>query len=135
MASRLKLWTGLTSLAVIPLLASAPAQLWAKDRGPGYTSSVQVTGKHRENEMKEAARYADQAKIDIGQAIQAAQTRVPGKVLSALLDNEDGNLVYSVVVQSAQAGGPLQDVKVDSGNGSVLKVAATDGRKEEDDDD
>jgi uncharacterized membrane protein YkoI len=67
-------------------------------------------------------------KIDAARAMAAAQTRVPGKVLSAALDNENGNLVYSVVITPA-SGGSAQDVKVDAGNGSVLHVDTTNGRE------
>ena len=51
----------------------------------------------------------------------AAQARVPGRVLSTALDNENGNLVYSVVI-TLVSGGPLQDVKVDAGNAAVLQI-------------
>jgi uncharacterized membrane protein YkoI len=71
------------------------------------------------------------AKIDAGKAMAAAQTRVPGKVLSAALDNENGNLVYSVVI-TPTAGGPAQDVKVDAGNGAVLHIDADDGDGDKD---
>ena len=58
----------------------------------------------------------------------AAQAQVPGKVLSAALDNENGNLVYSVVVAPA-SGGPVQDVKVDAGNAAVLHAETGNGHE------
>ena len=70
------------------------------------------------------------AKIDAGKAMAAAQARVPGKVLSAALD-ENRNLVYSVVI-TPTAGGPAQDVKVDAGNGAVLHIDADDGDGDKD---
>jgi uncharacterized membrane protein YkoI len=62
--------------------------------------------------------------------MSAAQVRVPGKVLKAALDNENGNLVYSVVISPA-SGGPVQDVKVDAGNAAVLHIDTGDGREGE----
>jgi uncharacterized membrane protein YkoI len=56
-----------------------------------------------------------------------AQKRVPGKVLSAALENENGNLVYSVVI--APPSGPVQDVKVDAGNAAVLYTNTGNGRE------
>jgi uncharacterized membrane protein YkoI len=134
---------GLAGLATVALVAAALTQARAEERAPDYTSSVKVDTKHHRGEREEAWRYADLAKIDAAQAITAAQTRVPGKVLSAALDNENGNLVYSVVIQPSQAIGAqtagtqtaraLQDVKVDAGNGAVLKVDAGNEGKDRDD--
>jgi uncharacterized membrane protein YkoI len=125
---------GLAALAATALIATATTRAAAEAKGPDYTSSIRVEAKHRGGgEEAEAARYADQAKIDAGQAITAAQAKVPGKVLAAMLDNENGNLVYSVIVKPSQPGSPVQDVKIDAGNGNVLKVAADSGDKDEDD--
>jgi uncharacterized membrane protein YkoI len=96
---------------------------------PSYQSSVTVD-QSGEGEHSEAARYAELAKIDAGKAMTAAQVRVPGKVLKAALDNENGNLVYSVVISPA-SGGPVQDVKVDAGNAAVLHIDTGDGREGE----
>ena len=99
----------------------------ANNESPSYQSSIAVD-QSGEGEHGEAARYADLAKIDVGRAMAAAQARVPGKVLSAALENENGNLVYSVVIAPA-AGGPVQDVKVDAGNAAVLHAEAGNGRE------
>jgi hypothetical protein len=58
------------------------------------------------------------AKITTTQATQAAQAAVPGTVQRASLDNENGCLVYSVDIKSAN--GEFHDVKVDAGTGKVL---------------
>jgi uncharacterized membrane protein YkoI len=97
----------------------------ANTNNPSYQSSITV-GDSGDGERAEAARYMELAKIDAGKAMAAAQARVPGEVLSAALDNENGNLVYSVVI-TPTAGGPAQDVKVDAGNGAVLHSDAADG--------
>lgn len=112
----------------------------AKEHTVEYTSSVRVDakehGRHHGGERQEAMRFAGLAKIDAAQAISAAQARVPGKVLSAALENEDGNLVYSVLVQpSPSPAAVLQDAIVDAGTGTVLKVSDANTRKDEDDED
>ena len=99
----------------------------ANTESPSYQSSITVD-QSGEGEQGEAARYAELAKIDVGRAMAAAQARVPGKVLSAALENENGNLVYSVVITPA-AGGPVQDIKVDAGNAAVLHTDAANGRE------
>ena len=106
---------------------------------PAYQSSIKVGAqKDRGGERDEAGRYADLAKLDASQAISAAQARVPGKVVRVVLENENGNLVYSVAVKpNGTADAAVQEVQVDAGNGAVLHVAAAgaDGHDEEDEDD
>jgi uncharacterized membrane protein YkoI len=99
----------------------------ASTNNPSYQSSI-IVGESGDGEHAEAARYAELAKIDVGKAIAAAQARVPGKVLSAALDNENGNLVYSVVITPA-SGGPMQDIKVDAGNAAVLHTDTGNNRE------
>lgn len=69
------------------------------------------------------------AKISIEQAISSAQAKQAGKVVGASLDNENGFLVYSVEIASKNVS--AVDVKVDAGNGKVLKVAAAADNEEE----
>jgi uncharacterized membrane protein YkoI len=66
------------------------------------------------------------AKIDQAQAEAAALAALPGKVLKAKLEKEDGYLVWQVDIQHAQG---VSEVAVDAGNGKVLALEA-----EEDDD-
>ena len=119
---------------VIVTAVVAPLELGgahaANTNSPSYQSSITV-GDSGDGERAEAARYMELAKIDAGKAMAAAQARVPGEVLSAALDNENGNLVYSVVIMPT-AGGPAQDVKVDAGNGAVLHIDADDGDRDKD---
>ena len=97
-------------------------------RNPTYTSSIQVKDQDREEhgerheEGGEAAQLASLAKIEMTQATSAALAQVPGTVLKASLDNENGNLVYSVEVKTGA--NEIKDVKVDAGNGAVLHVDA-----------
>jgi uncharacterized membrane protein YkoI len=66
------------------------------------------------------AGFAEMAKIPIDSAINAALKEVPGKVLRAELENEDGYLVYGIEI--AKADHRIVDVKVDAGNGNILKT-------------
>jgi uncharacterized membrane protein YkoI len=111
----------------IGLLGTVYAQTRGGGQGPAYSSSVQVKDQDREergerhDEQGEAGRLAALAKIDANQASAAAVAQVPGTVLKVALDNENGNVVYSVEVKTAS--NELKDVKVDAGTGKVLHVA------------
>ncbi len=131
---------GLTAIAAAGLAASPVVLAHAESNGPAYTASIRVEGKHQRDERAEGARYADLAKIDLRQATVAAEARVPGKTVAAALENEHGNLVYSVAIQPAQPDAALQSIKIDAGNAAVLAVKARRGgehhdeENEEDDD-
>jgi Peptidase propeptide and YPEB domain len=95
---------------------------------PPYHSS-QMTGdrdtetndgaKVQAEDQKESAKLQSLAKITPQQAQQAAEAAQGGKgwqggqASSVKLENEDGNLVYAVVIGQ-------REVKVDAGNGRVL---------------
>lgn len=72
------------------------------------------------NQGEQRARYAGMAKISLQQAIDAALSRQSGKLVKAELQNEDGFLVYNVEVVTPD--NKRYEVKVDAGNGSVLRV-------------
>jgi hypothetical protein len=74
------------------------------------------------------AGFAEMAKISIDSAIHAALNEVPGKAVRAELENEDGFLVYGVEI--AKADHQFVDVKVDAGNGKVLKIDQDQADKE-----
>ena len=65
---------------------------------------------------------AEMAKISLDSAVSEALKAVPGKVLKAELENENGYLVWGVEI--AKADHQIADVKVDAGNGKVLKIEA-----------
>jgi len=124
------------SLVVMSALAGALGLVCAhaaNTNNPPYQSSITV-GESGDGEHGEAARYVELAKIDAGKAMSAALARVPGRVLSIALDNENGNLVYSVVITPA-SGGPVQDAKVDAGNGAVLHTDTGNGREGDEEND
>ncbi|HWX74388.1 MAG TPA: PepSY domain-containing protein [Solirubrobacteraceae bacterium] len=115
----------------------AKAQVEAQERVP-YKSSIQVpydsTAKreggeahrgregHRSHNARgqaEAARYQKLAGITADQARSAALAKVPGTAKRVKLENEEGNLVYSVKVMTPAG---KREVMIDAGNGNVLQV-------------
>ncbi|BDD94283.1 MULTISPECIES: PepSY domain-containing protein [unclassified Pandoraea] len=103
----------------VGLLGSAHAAGDGTTQSPAYQSSIKVPNQQI-GERGEAARLAALAKIDATRATAAALAQVPGTVLKVALDNENGNLVYSVEIKTA--GNEIKDVKVDPGNGAVVHV-------------
>jgi uncharacterized membrane protein YkoI len=83
-------------------------------------------------EADEAA-HAGDAKVTPEQAKGIAQTHTDGTAISVELNNEDGYLVYIVLVKGAD--GTVSDVKVDAGTGQVLGVEPDDGNESSGDDD
>lgn len=71
------------------------------------------------SDAQEQSQYQALAKITAAQASTAAQAKVPGKVLSVKLEEEDGFLVYEVKIGT-------MEVLVDAGNGQVLSQSAAD---------
>jgi len=105
--------TILFSLALMAMFAAGAA---AKDVKKGdFTGSIKA-GKNDE------AALSDLAKISLVSAIDAALKQVPGQALRAELENENGFLVYGVEIVSADR--QVMEVKVDAGNGAILKTAA-----------
>ncbi|MEA5508404.1 PepSY domain-containing protein [Crocosphaera sp. UHCC 0190] len=64
-------------------------------------------------EKQESANLQSLAKISPQQAQQAAEKNLGSQATKVVLENEDGNLVYSVIIGE-------KDVKVDAGNGKIL---------------
>ncbi len=64
--------------------------------------------------------FAKMAKISFDSAVNAALQAVPGQVLGAELENENGYLVYGVEILKSDH--QIADVKVDAGNGKILKI-------------
>jgi uncharacterized membrane protein YkoI len=87
----------------------------------GITVGAQQANQNGSIRIKsDEAGFADMAKISIDSAVSAALTKVPGKAVRAELQNENGFLVYGVEI--AKADHQFVDVKVDAGNGKVLKI-------------
>ncbi|QGP93981.1 Peptidase propeptide and YPEB domain protein [Neomoorella glycerini] len=113
-------------------VSTAPAtghQQTPDNQQPAYNASIKVANpqndtdtevndaNEKQGEAAESQALQAKAKITADAAKDAALKAVPGTVKKVSLDNENGNLVYSVEVQTA---GGIVDVKVDAGNGQVL---------------
>lgn len=112
----------------VALAASGQRQMSAATTLPGtriaqmanreaYADSEQQEGVDQAQEARERTHYQSLAKITPQQAQQAAEAAQGGQASSVQLENEDGNLVYAVVIGQ-------QEVKVDAGNGRVLYTEA-----------
>lgn len=75
-------------------------------------------------EITEALELQKLAVITIQEALEAAENFAGGKAHTVEIENEEGNLVYEVVIG-------LQEVYVDAGNGQVLYTEKI-GKKDED---
>ena len=91
---------------------------------PSYHGSIVIGGAKYEgkNERDESAALVGKAKITAEQAKKVAEAKVSGTVTGAKLGNENGSLVYEIKIGK-------QEVKVDAGNGTVLKIEQADNEK------
>lgn len=92
----------------------------ANESGSEQGEAREQAGAESAADRQEAAQLQGLARVSADQARTAALARAPGQVTQVSLDNENGNLVYSVEVRDAR--GKVQDVKVDAGNAQVLHV-------------
>ncbi|ABF44218.1 PepSY domain-containing protein [Deinococcus geothermalis] len=93
-----------------------------QNESPAYRGSIQLPAEQPGAEMPDAQEEAQLralAKITPQQASQAAQAAVPGTVSSVKLEDENGSLVYAVVIGQTE-------VKVDAGTSQVLHQEAAD---------
>ncbi|MBE3518972.1 MAG: PepSY domain-containing protein [Firmicutes bacterium] len=103
---------------------AAPAQGQHEAQNPSYTASIRVPNPqdtaeddNQDDEATESRSLQQLAKITPEQATASALKAVPGQVVKVSLDNENGNVVYSVEIKTSTG---TVDVKVDAGNGTVL---------------
>ncbi|KYH33261.1 PepSY domain-containing protein [Neomoorella mulderi] len=120
--------------------ANGQQQVQANQHQPAYNASIKVANPQndngtevneateKQNEAAESQALQARAKITADAAKSAALKAVPGTVKKVALDNENGNLVYSVEIQAAS--GSI-DVKVDAGNGQVLTQDRDSGQDNE----
>lgn len=82
-----------------------------------------------------AADYPKIAKVKMDEAVKVAIEKVPGEVLSANLEKEDGVLVYEVEIFDKS--GVRHEVLVDAESGKIAKVEVRRGsvRSEDEDED
>lgn len=101
----------ITGIVIAGLIALGGTAISAEQANPA--GSIQITN-------EEEAGFASMARVSMDSAINAALKEVQGKVLRAELENENGYLVYGIEI--AKTGHQIVDVKVDAGDGKILKV-------------
>jgi hypothetical protein len=94
----------------------------ADEQDPSYVSSITVSEDTDDDQL------SNLAKITLEQAEGLALGSVSGVVLGTELENENGNVVYAVEVDT---GSGVKEVKIDAGNGKVLFVEDDDGDDED----
>jgi uncharacterized membrane protein YkoI len=127
-----------------PAPANGQQQVQDNQQQPTYSASIKVANPQndndtevndaieKQNEAAESEALQAKAKITADDAKNAALKAVSGTVKKVSLDNENGNVVYSVEIQTASG---VVDVKVDAGNGQVLAQDRDNGEGNEIDDD
>ncbi|MGC8934641.1 MAG: PepSY domain-containing protein [Thermoproteota archaeon] len=99
-------------IATLPSTTSSNANV--NEQYPNYTSSIRVPDNYTDQQLMQLA------KITSTQAKEFALKNVTGgTVASVSLENENGNLVYSVQITKSLT---KYDVKVDAGNGNILFI-------------
>ncbi len=68
------------------------------------------------------------AKIDLSQAVSAAEQQIGGKAASAEYESHNGHMVFDVEVVKGKS---VMDVTVDASNGKVLEAVADKADHEE----
>jgi uncharacterized membrane protein YkoI len=109
----------ISGMLMAGLIALGGTAMSAQQANPA--GSIQVKN-------EEEAGFGDMAKISMDSAINAALKEVQGKVLRAELENENGYLVYGIEI--AKTDHQIVDVKVDAGDGKILKVENDQKEKE-----
>jgi hypothetical protein len=89
---------------------------------PSYNSSITVPEDTDDNQL------SGLAEITSEEAEASALAQVPGTVIESELENENGNVVYAVEIDT---GSGAKEVKVDAGNGMVLHIDADDDESDE----
>jgi len=80
------------------------------------------------NSESEDARAVTQATVSMNKAIEIAQQQVPGDVVGAEFENEDGQILWEVEILAANK--EVYELEIDATSGKVLKQ-----KKDHDDDD
>ncbi len=118
-----KSFRNLLVASVIAVLSSGFAVLLsAKEERPAPIGSIRPAG------QVAPANLPALAKISFQDALRAALAKAPGSVIKAELEVEDGNLMYSFEIVSADR--KITEVEIDAGNGKVLNTENEEGEKE-----
>ncbi len=111
----------------LPQATGTPAKPQTQMQEPSFTGSITLP-QDDQSEGAEAAAYGSMATVSLDQAVKAAQglLNVSDAPTSAQLDNENGFLVWEVVIGD-------QAVKVDAGDAKVLQTEQVGAEEEEGD--
>jgi uncharacterized membrane protein YkoI len=115
-----KITRSLIALACLAALVAGP-MLWAAEKAP--KGSI-----HPGDKVKPADLPA-LTKISFQQAMTNALAAVPGAVVKAELEVEDGCLMYSFEIVGS--GRKITEVEIDAGNGKVLDTEDAENEKED----
>ena len=102
------------STVVLAQASGGTTNTQTQTQQPAFTGSIPLP-QENQSEAAEAAAYPKMAKVTLDQAVTAAQSSLGNSTepSSAQLDNENGFLVWEVVIGQ-------QTVKIDAGDGKVL---------------
>lgn len=116
----------LTAVTLVSALAAGTAFATGAIKLPGEvkTSSVKVP-----EGLETQAEFARHAKVTQQEAEAAALAVMPGQVVKAKLDDEDGYLVWQIDIKHAKG---VTEVAVDAGNARPLAMEAEEGDDHED---
>ena len=108
----------LSAVTVVAILAAGTAFATDALKLPDEVRSATIQVPEGAETQAELARYA---KVTQQQAEAAALTALPGQVVKAKLDDEDGYLVWQIDVRHAQG---TTEIAVDAGNAQALAAEA-----------
>ena len=117
----------LTAVTLVASLAAGTAFATGAVKLPDEVKSSSVRLPRDVEKQDELARYA---KVTRQQAEAAALAVMPGQVVKARLDNEDGYLVWQIDVKHAKG---TTEIAVDAGNAKVLAAEGEEDDHERED--
>jgi hypothetical protein len=116
----------LTALSLVAALGTGAALATGAIDFPDEVKSSSIKLPRGVESQAEFAKYA---KVAQQEAEAAALAALPGKVVKAKLDDEDGYLVWQIDVKHATG---VTEVAVDAGNAKILAMEAEDDDDHED---
>ena len=122
MKKRLNLFFAATCIAALAIGTTCRAADKEKEAPKG---SIRPTGEVKPQDLPGLA------KITFQQALAAALKASPGSVITAELEVEGGNLMYSFRIVGANK--KITEVEIDAGNGKVLNTESEEDEKAEKD--
>jgi uncharacterized membrane protein YkoI len=116
-------------LAALGLVAALGSGAVLATGTGSYPSEVNFSSIKLPRGVESRSEFAQHAKVTQQEAEAAALAALPGKVIKAKLDDEDGYLVWKIDVKHDKG---VTEVAVDAGNAKVLAAEAEDDDEHED---